>query len=91
MWVLESDIPSFNSASRKDLGKVITLSEFPLSLHRGYYYTTGVILFLFSSFPPFFLGPCLRHMEVPRLRGGIRLVAAGLCHGSTVSEAKPDP
>ena len=39
------------------------------------------ILFVFSFFS--FLGPHLRHMEVPRLGGRIRATAAGLYHSQS--------
>ena len=48
-------------------------------------------LFFFVFLP--FLGPLLRHMEVPRLRGPIGAIAAGLyqSHSNVGSEPHPQP
>ena len=63
-------------------------SEFGVtSMHMLFIY-----LFIYFVFLPF-LGPLLRHMEVPRLRGPIGAIAAGLyqSHSNVGSEPHPQP
>ena len=56
----------------------------------GFFVFVFVFLFVFVCCL-FFLGPYLRHMEVPRAKGPIGVVAAGHSHSSARSEPRLQP
>ena len=51
------------------------------------------LIYLFIPFlpPPFFLGPHLQHVQVPRLRGQIGAAAASLHHSHSNARSKLCP
>ena len=54
--------------------------------HVLFYFYFYLFIFVFL---PFFLGLHLRHMEVPKLKGQIRAVAAGLYHSHSNTRSEP--